>query len=77
MRTMGFLATYAMAWAVSLGALASAPAPHGTPAVGEITQCLIPMLDAVPPLGSCSDRPPSLSEPEPQPDPQWAARRAP
>jgi hypothetical protein len=77
MRTAGFLATCAMAWAVSLGATAGAAAPHGTAEVGEITQCLIPMRDAAVPLGPCSDRPPSLSGPEEQPDPQRAARRVP
>jgi hypothetical protein len=74
MRTMGFLAACVMAWALSLGAMASAHAADGTPAAGEISQCLIPMRDAVPPLTPCGDRPPSWSGPE-QPDPQREARR--
>jgi hypothetical protein len=75
-RTMGFLATCVLASAISLGAGVSGPAHGGTPAVGEVSQCLIPMKDAVPPLVSCADRPPSWSGPEQPPDPQWEARRA-
>jgi hypothetical protein len=76
MRTMGFLATCVMASAISLGATVGAPAHGGTPAVGEISQCLIPMRDAGPPLTPCADRSPSWSAPEQPPDPQWEARRA-
>ncbi len=74
MRTMGFLATCVMAWAVLLGVTASPQGANGTPAVGELSQCLIPMTDVVPPLTSCGDRPPAWSGPEHPPDPQWQAR---
>ena len=76
MRTMGLLATCVMAWAISLGVTTTLLAPATSPAAGEISQCLIPMRDAVPPVVPCSDRAPSWSGPEEAPDPQWAARLA-
>lgn len=75
MRTMGFLAACVMTWAVLFGAMASVHPANGTRAVGELSQCLIPMTGAVPPLTACADRPPSWSGPEQPPDPQWEARR--
>lgn len=73
MRTMGLLQAWVMAWAVSIGVMTTVSAPDATAAVGDLAQCLIPMKGALPPLVPCADRPPSWSDPERQPDPQWMA----
>lgn len=74
MRTMGLLVTCVTAWAISLGVTATLPGLVTVPTAGEISQCLIPMRNAVPPLVPCSDRTPAWSAPEQPPDPQWTAR---
>lgn len=76
MRMMGLLVTIVMAWATSLGIMASSPAPDAATPAGELAQCLVPMGAVAPPLVSCPDHSPSWSDLERQPDPQWIALRA-
>lgn len=70
MRIMGLLVTCVMAWAVSLGVMTSVQASGATPPAGEISQCLIPMGTAAPPLVSCSDHLPAWLGLDRVPDPQ-------
>lgn len=73
MRTMGLLQACVMAWAISVGVIATVPVPGATTAAGDLAQCLIPMKGTPSPLVPCADRAPSWSDPERQPDPQWMA----
>ncbi len=76
MRIVGLLSTFVMASAVLLGVMANGHAPDATTSVGDVSQCLIPMGTAVPPLVGCADHPPSWSGLDRPPDPQRTARRA-
>ena len=75
MRIVGLLSTFVMASAVLLGVMAHGHSPVATTSAGDVSQCLIPMGTAVPPLVGCSDHP-SWSGLDRPPDPQWTARRA-